>query len=116
MSTIKVNKLTTVGGAALLPSKGWADYSMNPTALINDSEGVSSIADLGPGHVQFTLTNALPAARGSTTNSCGLYSNATWPAVQSSSRVETTTTWQAKLGGDTSGAQDWQRGSTSVIG
>ena len=116
MSTIKVNKLTTTSGAAMLPHKGWADYSINPTSVITASDGVSSITDLGPGYARFTLTAALPVAYGSTTNACGLYSNASWPAVQSSSTVTTTSTWEVKCGGDTSGAQDWQRGDTSVIG
>ena len=116
MSTIKVDNLQTTSGAGQYTCKAWEDYSINPASTINDSAGVSSISDLGPGYASFSLISLLPVARGSTTNACGLYSNASWPAVQSSSKVATTSTWEVKCGGDTSGAQDWQRGDTSVIG
>ena len=66
MSTIKANDLTNVSGGIptvksqqLIPT-AWVNFNGTGTPAIKDSEGVSSITDVGTGHYRVVFTATMP--------------------------------------------------------
>ena len=68
MSTVKANDLTnTTGGIPTVKSQqliptAWVNFNGTGTVAIRDSEGISSITDLGTGEYQVIFTTALANA------------------------------------------------------
>ena len=66
MSTIKANDIQnasggipTVKGQKLIPT-AWVSFNGENTVAIKDSEGVSSITDVGTGHYRVVFTATMP--------------------------------------------------------
>lgn len=115
MSTIKVDSIQNTSGVEQFTAKAWVQFELHGTAGIQDSGGVSSLTDQGVGDPLFTLTDALPAARGATWLNCALWGDGSAYPVQSGSYINSTTTWVGYCGSSTITRDDWDLGYSGLL-